>query len=57
MKFDIDPQAWEIVDGQLYLQLDPGTRYVWRQDMLENIMIADQVWLDIRAVSPGNLPQ
>jgi YHS domain-containing protein len=56
MKYDIDPTAFEIVDGQLYLQLDPGTRHVWLQDMMENIVIADGVWNDIREVKPDALP-
>ena len=56
MKYDIDPQAFEIVDGKLYLQLDPGTRHIWLQDTYENIMIADQIWRDISPIKPENLP-
>jgi len=57
MKFDIDPTAFEIVDEQLYLQLDPGTRLVWQQDLLENIMIADQIWPEIENLTPEDLPR
>ncbi len=56
MKFDIDPTAFEIVDGRLYLQLDPGTRHVWLQDRDENIIIANQIWREIREVEPQSLP-
>jgi YHS domain-containing protein len=56
MKYDIDPTAFEIVDGRLYLQLDPGTRHVWLQDTYENIMIADQIWREISPIDPGRLP-
>jgi len=51
-KFDIDPSAWEIVDGRLFLQLDPGTRSVWMENLDENIRQADQIWPDIREI-PG----
>jgi YHS domain-containing protein len=56
MKYDIDPTAFEIVDGRLYLQLDPGTRHIWLQDTYENIMIADQIWREISPIDPGKLP-
>jgi YHS domain-containing protein len=49
-KFDIDPLAWEIVNGKLYLQLDPGTRTVWMEDTQGNIATADTVWPEIRDV-------
>lgn len=56
MKYDIDPTAFELVDGRLYLQLDPGTRHVWLEKKRENILIAEQVWTDIKDVSPADLP-
>jgi YHS domain-containing protein len=56
MKYDIDPTAFEVVDGRLYLQLDPGTRHVWLEDKRENILIAEQVWRDIKDVPPDQLP-
>lgn len=46
-KFDIDPHAWKISDGKLYLQLDLGTQKVWDKDRLKNIEIADRLWPSI----------
>ncbi len=43
-KFDVDPYAWSIRDGRLFLQLDPGTRVVWQEDEAENVRIADILW-------------
>lgn len=54
-KFDIDPQAWEIVDGKLYLQLDPGTRSVWLENREDNIRTADAIWPEIRPVPAEDL--
>jgi YHS domain-containing protein len=56
MKYDIDPTAFEVVDGRLFLQLDPGTRHVWLEDKRENILIAEQIWPDIKEVRPEDLP-
>lgn len=49
-KFDIDPHVWKIVNGRLFLQLDPGTQKVWLKDMERNIAIADRIWPSIMAV-------
>lgn len=46
-KFDVDPNAWKISDGKLYLQLDLGTQKVWDKDRLKNIEIADRLWPSI----------
>jgi YHS domain-containing protein len=40
----VDPYAWRIVDGKLYLQLNHGTQAVWLTRVKENIEIADGVW-------------
>ena len=45
----IDPKAWVIVDGRLYLQYDQGTKAVWLSKMMENITIADQLWRKVAA--------
>ncbi len=55
MKFDIDPAVFEIVDGTLYLQLDPGTQSVWREERDKNIEIADQEWKRIEPLAPESL--
>lgn len=54
-KFDIDPNAWEIVDGRLYLQLDPGTRSIWLDNRDEHIETADAFWPEIREIPAGEL--
>ena len=50
-KFNIDPQAWKITDGRLFLQLDLGTQKVWDQDRKKNIEIADHLWPNIKPIS------
>lgn len=50
-KFDIDPDAFQIVDNRLFLLLNPGTQMVWRINRSENIDIADRIWPVIRAKS------
>lgn len=43
-RFNIDPQAFDIINGRLYLMLDDSTRLLWRQNLSENIAIAEQNW-------------
>ena len=50
-KFDIDPQSYRIVDGRLFLQLDPGTRTLWMEAELENIRLADMNWPQLKATT------
>jgi YHS domain-containing protein len=46
---NIDPEAWSIVDGKLYLQYSKGAREPWEQDRANRIAAADQKWPEIRA--------
>lgn len=41
---DIDPHAWRIVDGRLYLNLNPGVQAIWEQDIPGYIAKADAHW-------------
>ena len=50
-KFDIDPQSYRIVDGRLFLQLDPGTRTLWMEAEHENIRLADKNWPQLQATT------
>ena len=50
-KFDVDPQSYRIVDGRLFLQLDPGTRTLWMEAELENIRLADMNWPQLKATT------
>lgn len=43
-KYDIDPVAFKVVDGTLYLNLSPGTQRVWERDIPGNIEKADAIW-------------
>lgn len=54
-KFDIDPLAWAIVDGKLYLMLDRSTRALWQRQRDQNIKIANRTWQSIRNQSPEEL--
>lgn len=40
----IDPTAWKIVDGKLYLNYDARIQARWQQDIPGNIAQADQNW-------------
>ena len=46
-KLNIDPDAWVLVDGKLYLQLNLGTQKVWNGNQQRNIEIADRLWPEI----------
>jgi enamine deaminase RidA (YjgF/YER057c/UK114 family) len=43
-KDTVDPEAWAIVDGKLYLAHDRHWAELWRQNAAENIKRADEVW-------------
>jgi enamine deaminase RidA (YjgF/YER057c/UK114 family)/YHS domain-containing protein len=43
-KDTVDPQAWEIVDGKLYLVHDQHWLKVWQEHPKEHIRQADQDW-------------
>lgn len=46
-KYDIDPTAWAVVDGKLYLNLNAGAQRVWDKDRAGNIESGDAIWFDI----------
>jgi len=41
---DIDPAAWSIVDGKLYLNYSLGVRERWNRDIPGNLRKADANW-------------
>jgi YHS domain-containing protein len=43
----IDPEAWKIVDGKLYLNYSKGVQKKWGQDVPGNIVKADKNWPDL----------
>lgn len=46
---DIDPDAWRIVDGALYLNYSQDIQTRWEQDIPGNIRAADANWPEIKA--------
>ncbi|HEY5550521.1 MAG TPA: YHS domain-containing (seleno)protein [Opitutaceae bacterium] len=45
---DIDPEAWKIVDGKLYLNYSPKIQEKWVQDIPGNIAKAEANWPKLR---------
>jgi YHS domain-containing protein len=43
-KFDGDPTVWKVVDGKLYLNLEPDIQKMWERDVPGNIRKADSAW-------------
>lgn len=43
------PEAWTIVDGELYLNYSLGVRDIWRRDIAGNIALADGFWPSLHA--------
>lgn len=41
---DIDPRAWRIVDGRLYLNKSPKVQSLWERDVAGHIVQADANW-------------
>jgi hypothetical protein len=41
---DIDPEAWNIVGGKLYLNLNIKIKKLWSDEMSANIKKADKNW-------------
>ncbi|MBT1450608.1 YHS domain-containing protein [Glaciecola sp. XM2] len=54
-KYDIDPTAWAVVDGKLYLNLNAGAQRVWDKDRAGNIESGDSIWLNIEDKSVSEL--
>ena len=46
---NIDPEAWSIVDGKLYLQYSEGARDEWEKDRANMIAAADEKWPEVKA--------
>lgn len=54
-KVDIDPNAWKIVDGKLYVQANIRAAEVWQQDIPGNITKADGLWPTVMNTAPNDL--
>ena len=47
-KFDGDTNVWKIVDGKLYLNLNPDVSKLWHKDIPGFISKADAAWPGIK---------
>lgn len=54
-KVDIDPNAWKIVGGKLYVQANLRAAEVWQRDILGNITKADGLWPTVMNRAPSDL--
>lgn len=54
-KVDIDPNAWKIVDGKLYVQANMRAAEIWEKDISGNIDKADANWPEIKDKAPNDL--
>lgn len=54
-KFIADPEIWEIVDGQLYMNLDNKIKGMWVKDIPGNIKKANINWKKIADKNPADL--
>lgn len=54
-KFDGDPRVWKVVDGRLYLNLNPDIQQKWQEDIKGNISKAERNWTKIKSVPPADL--
>lgn len=54
-KFDVDPEAWKIVDGKLYLNLSKKVQKRWLGDVPGFIKGADNNWSIIASIADSQL--
>lgn len=43
----VDPHAWDVIDGKLYMNFSPGMQAAWREEMARNIAKAEKQWAQI----------
>lgn len=54
-KFETDPEAWKVVDGKLYLNLDKSVQKRWLEDVPGYIKTANTNWSTIKTVEADKL--
>jgi YHS domain-containing protein len=54
-KFDGDPTVWKVVEGKLYLNLNPDIQTNWEKDVPGNIRKADGQWPKIRSKAASEI--
>lgn len=52
---DIDPEAWTITEGKLYLNLNKEIQRLWEKDMQEYIRKADENWPRMLSKNKGGI--
>ena len=46
-KFDVDPEAFKIVEGKLYLNLNKNVQKRWIKDIPGNVSEGNEIWQEI----------
>lgn len=54
-KLDVDPQAWRVVDGRLYLNVNKDVQKRWLDDVPGNIAAAEKNWPRLKDRVPKSL--
>jgi YHS domain-containing protein len=54
-KLDVDPNAFTIVDGKLYMNLNLAVRKKWSEDIPGNIMTANENWIELKTIPAEEL--
>ena len=54
-KLDVDPLAYKVVDGKLYLNLNAAVQKKWLTNVPEYIDSAEDIWIDIKRKSSEEL--
>jgi YHS domain-containing protein len=54
-KLDVDPLAWRIVDGKLYLNLNKDVQAKWLSDVPGHLKQAEAKWAEIKSVPAARL--
>ena len=49
----IDPQAWKIVSGKLYLNYSKSVQKKWEEQLLDRISAADRNWPALHRATPS----
>jgi YHS domain-containing protein len=54
-KLDGDPQAWRVVDGKLYLNVNKDIQKKWLENVPGNLKTAQENWPSIKDKTPNSL--
>ena len=54
-KFEVDGKAFEVVNGQLYVNKNLSVYKTWKEDIPGNIRQSDAQWPQIRSIAPDAL--